>query len=357
MAKTEGKELMVPITASAIELYEGGILDAVLEQIEKKARVLVPDVSTKKGRDAIRSNASLVTGSKTYLFKLGKDLTEDHRAKVKSTNDVRNKMEERLNSLKDEVRKPLTEYEEAEKARAEVAQATIDELKGACAFEHASKPAECLCDRLKEIEAIVIGDSFGELENTASIEKEKCINRLTEMVAGAEKREADEKELERLRAESAEREAKELQEREEKERIDREEQIRKDAAAKAQREATEKQARLDRERDEKVEQDRIDQAKRDQEAADREAQLLKDKEDAERRVEMAALQERQRIEREQEQERIAAEKREANKKHCAKINNDAVADLMKHAGLSKENAKAAIIAIAKGQIDHTSIQY
>ncbi len=356
MAKTEGKELMVPITATAIELYEGGVLELALTEIEKKARVLVPDVTTKKGRDAIRSNAALVTGSKTYLFKLGKDLTEDHRAKVKSTNDVRNKMEERLNALKDEVRKPLTEYEDAEKARLCEIELVFERIKSfsSAPVDHGSI---AITYQLQQLREIIVDDSFGDLENSASIEKEKAINKLAEQLELVEKREADEKELELLRTAAAEREEKELQDREKQERIDREEQIRKDAAATAQREATEKQERLDRERDEKVEQDRRDQEKRDQQAKDREAQLLKDKEDAERRVEMAALQERQRIEREQEQERLAAEKREANKKHCAKVNNDAVADLMKHAGLSKENAKAAITAIAKGQVDHTSIQY
>lgn len=42
-------------------------LDPIIEAIEKEARSLVPDVSTRKGRDAIASMAHKVARSKTYI--------------------------------------------------------------------------------------------------------------------------------------------------------------------------------------------------------------------------------------------------------------------------------------------------
>lgn len=56
--------------------------DAVLLQIEKQARAIVPDVSTATGRKAIASVAAKVARSKTALDEMGKNLTADLRQKV-----------------------------------------------------------------------------------------------------------------------------------------------------------------------------------------------------------------------------------------------------------------------------------
>jgi Holliday junction resolvasome RuvABC DNA-binding subunit len=51
-----------------------------------------------------------------------------------------------------------------------------------------------------------------------------------------------------------------------------------------------------------------------------------------------------------------ASRREANKAHRAKINNTAVAALV-GAGLSENAAKAAVTAIAKGDVPNVTISY
>lgn len=75
----------------------------------------------------------------------------------------------------------------------------------------------------------------------------------------------------------------------------------------------------------------------------------------ERRAEWAARVEAERKAQE-DAERAAQEKREANKKHCARINNEVLADLIK-AGATEEIAKRLVIAIASGKVAHTSIAY
>lgn len=55
-------------------------LDPLIELIEKEARSLVPDVTTKKGRDAIASMAHKVARSKTYIDNAGKDLVAELKA-------------------------------------------------------------------------------------------------------------------------------------------------------------------------------------------------------------------------------------------------------------------------------------
>lgn len=86
-------------------------LDPLIEAIEKEARSLVPDVTTKKGRDAIASMAHKVARSKTYIDNAGKDLVADLKALPKQIDESRRVVRERLDALKDEVRRPLTEWE------------------------------------------------------------------------------------------------------------------------------------------------------------------------------------------------------------------------------------------------------
>ncbi|MBR7534615.1 hypothetical protein KC248_28320, partial [Klebsiella michiganensis] len=86
-------------------------LDPLIELIEKEARSLVPDVTTKKGRDAIASMAHKVARSKTYIDNAGKDLVAELKALPKQIDESRRVVRERLDALKDEVRRPLTEWE------------------------------------------------------------------------------------------------------------------------------------------------------------------------------------------------------------------------------------------------------
>lgn len=86
-------------------------LDPLIEKIEKEARSLVADVSTKKGRDAIASMAHKVARSKTYIDNAGKDLVTELKALPKQIDESRRIVRERLDALKDEVRRPLTEWE------------------------------------------------------------------------------------------------------------------------------------------------------------------------------------------------------------------------------------------------------
>lgn len=97
-------------------------LDPLIEAIEKEARSLVPDVTTKKGRDAIASMAHKVARSKTYIDNAGKDLVAELKALPKQIDESRRVARERLDALKDEVRRPLTEWEaEQERIKAEEA--------------------------------------------------------------------------------------------------------------------------------------------------------------------------------------------------------------------------------------------
>ena len=87
-----------------------GGLDSVIAAIEEKARQHVPDLSTAKSRKAIASIASQVARSKTWLDGMGKDLTADLKKQVGAVGAERKQMRDRLDTLKIEVRAPLTEW-------------------------------------------------------------------------------------------------------------------------------------------------------------------------------------------------------------------------------------------------------
>lgn len=144
---------------------------------------------------------------------------------------------------------------------------------------------------------------------------------------------------------------------EEAERIDQVKKLEAEAAEKAEREAAEKigaeqektrlaeQAAKDAE--EKRKQDAIKAEKAKQEAAEKAEQdkvkALQDAEDERKRQEKIA-----------DDARIA---REEDKKHRSKINNEAVKCLMEELGITNDNAKDIIIAIAKGKIKNCKIEY
>ncbi|HHY1017036.1 TPA: hypothetical protein ACVY19_004464 [Klebsiella michiganensis] len=309
-------------------------LDPLIEAIEKEARSLVPDVTTKKGRDAIASMAHKVARSKTYIDNAGKDLVAELKALPKQIDESRRVVRERLDALKDEVRRPLTEWEaEQERIKAEEAMNALH--------------AEALEMNIKfdqELAAKFEADHEMALLMDKDIDRERA-----DKAAEAERqRIAREEEIARQAEEKAKREAAEKAQRE------------IDAAAAREREAILAKERAERERIES--QQRAEREQREAaERAEREKQAAVE---AERRK---AQEEADRIRREaeqREQARLAEEKRKAEEEarraadveHRRGINTAAVQALINQ-GIPHEWAKACIIAVALGKVPATTIKY
>ena len=116
---------LVLADVTAIQVYTDGGMFEIIAQIREEVSGLVPDLSTAKGRKAIASMAAKVARSKTRLDALGKDLTADIAAQKALIDIDRRKMRDALDELRDEVRRPLTEWEDAEKLRVSVIQQRI----------------------------------------------------------------------------------------------------------------------------------------------------------------------------------------------------------------------------------------
>ncbi|MCU2306040.1 hypothetical protein N8Q67_07040 [Enterobacter hormaechei subsp. hormaechei] len=298
-------------------------LDPIIETIEKEARSLVPDVSTRKGRDAIASMAHKVARSKTYIDNAGKDLVAELKALPKQIDESRRIVRERLDALKDEVRKPLTEWEaEQERIKAEEAMNAM----------HA--------------EALEMNIKFDQ-ELAAKFEADH------EMALLMNKDFDRDREEQRRLAEQAQRDH--------EERIKREaaEQARRDAEAKhkAEIEAAARREAEEKARAELAERQRIEAEQR----AEREKKETEER--ARREKEEAVAAERRRQEEAEaarlvEEQRKAEEeaRRAADKEHRRTVNRRVYADLIAQ-GIPEEYAQKAVLAIAGGKVQDAHIKY
>ena len=298
-------------------------LDPLIEAIEKEARSLVPDVTTKKGRDAIASMAHKVARSKTYIDNAGKDLVAELKALPKQIDESRRVVRERLDALKDEVRRPLTEWEaEQERIKAEEAMNALH-VEALAMNEEFNRQLAARIESDHEM-ALLMNDAFDreQAEKKAEAERQRI---------------AHEEEIKRLAEEKAKREAAEQAQRE------------IDAAA-----AREREAILAKERAEREQREAAERAEREKQAAV-EAERRKAQEEADRIRREAEQREQARLD---EEKRKAEEesRRAADVEHRRGINTAAVQALINQ-GIPHEWAKACIIAVALGKVPATTIKY
>ncbi|HFX0216625.1 TPA: hypothetical protein ACIDV7_002143 [Klebsiella pneumoniae] len=299
-------------------------LDPLIEAIEKEARSLVPDVTTKKGRDAIASMAHKVARSKTYIDNAGKDLVAELKALPKQIDESRRVVRERLDALKDEVRRPLTEWEaEQERIKAEEAMNALH-VEALAMNEEFDRQLAARIESDHEM-ALLMNDAFDREQADKAAEAER-------------QRIAHEEEIKRMAAAAAAREVEQRAQRE------REEAAHREAVLKAQAE----------------------QAERDRIAAEKKAEADKQAAiEAERRK---AQEEADRIRREaeqREQARLAEEKRkadeqarrEADVKHRKAVGVEVVKALMANTSLTRDQAIEVLTAVKDGRIPHTGISY
>ncbi|HDV8228208.1 TPA: hypothetical protein RJ933_002563 [Enterobacter hormaechei] len=299
-------------------------LDPIIETIEKEARSLVPDVSTRKGRDAIASMAHKVARSKTYIDNAGKDLVAELKALPKQIDESRRIVRERLDALKDEVRKPLTEWEaEQERIKAEEAMNALH----AEALEMNIKFDQELAAKIEadhEMALLMNKDIDRDREEQRRLAEQaqrEHEERLKQEAAEQARRDAEAKHKAEIEA-AARREA------EEKARAELAERQRIEAEQRAAREKQEAEARAEREK-----------------AAAVEAERLKAKQAEEKRL--------------AEEKRIADEqaKREADVKHRKTVGTNIVNALTSHTSLTREQAIEVLTALKDGLIPCAKIHY
>jgi len=336
-------------------IYVPDGLKPFIERVRAEVSGEVPDLSTKKGRDRIASLAAKVSKSKVAVEKPGRDYLKRLKEMPKVVEAELRDFVNGMDTLRDEVRKPLTDWEAKEAARVADFEERIDHLKEFAVVSDDLRAAGIQV-QIYNLQNIDITESWQEFEAEAHRVKAASLETLQQLLTKRKAHEAQQAELERLREEQAaqaqrEREAQLVREAEERARAEaaqaaqaeREAAIRREAEAKAQSEARERQL-----------QQQAEAAERERLASQQRAEQAE--KDAAAKAEAAAAAERQRYLDEQKDIARQAAAREADVANKAAVLTGIKESFMQ-AGVSEEQAKAIVNMIRRGEVPSVSIQY
>ncbi len=299
-------ELVAIEQATALDLFTAPekvnqMLEHIKSLAEEERKELDSDFSVAKNRKAFASLAYKVAQTKTYIDKEGKAVVDKLKELPKKVDASRKLFRDELDALSTEIRKPLTEWEEQEKAREEA-----EALKKQIELDHE--------------EAL----QMNELFDLRKAEEER-------------QRIAREEEMKRQAAEQARLEA----ERKAQQEIE--------AAAQREREAKKAAERAEREKQEAIQ--RAEQATKEaQERAEREKQAVIE---AERKKAHEAEQARLA---EEERKRKEDAKRQEDKEHRRKYNQETLQALVSN-GFDEKLATEFIKLVASNHIPHMTMNY
>jgi hypothetical protein len=317
---------------------KGEGIDELLAACEEKAMAITADASTAKGRAEIKSMAYLVTRTKTAFDVPGKALSAEYKEKPRTIDANRKKVADYLEDLQKRVRKPLTDWEEAEKARIKAIEDRLDSISKHVFMADNAEFSSSVKEMIARIEGIEIDESFAEFKEDAKITKNATLAKLYAVKDALVRREAEVAELARLREEQAKRDQEE-----------REAKIAQEAAEKATREANEKAAR------EKAESEARElRAKLAQEQAEKAAEQAKA--DAEAKAKQVVEDELHR----QEEAKAKAEAEEAarlaDEDNRWRVHSEILEDL-ESIGCGEAVARELLTALINGQVRNTKIIY
>ncbi|WP_052739804.1 hypothetical protein [Hafnia alvei] len=321
-------------------------IEGLIKDIREKASSVVGDLNTVKGRRSYISMAANVRSTKTAIDEAGKKLVAEMKKRPALVDASRKKVRDSLDELAVEIRKPVTDWEAEQK----------------------EKEFNAMWDEALELDAKITAERAAAL--AAKIESDH------EMALLMNEKIDREREEERQKSEQAKREHEERikREAEEKARREADEAAKREieAAAAREREATLAKERAEREAKElaeKAERDRIEAERRaEREKKEAAEKAERDKQQAIAEEQRKAHEEAERIKRENEQKeqaRLAEEKRikdeearrASDENHRKVIGTAVVNGLIAHAGLSREDAIAAFVALKENLIPHVNINY
>ena len=347
-------ELIVAEKLNPVELFFGDGLEPVLGNIAEQCRSYVFDIESKSGRKDCASLAYKIARSKTTIDDLGKKLLADQKAKIKQGDAQRKKARDFLENLKNEVRQPLTTWEQEqerikeEEARREIER--VERIEAAINDIQAHEDKVGLDSTVAEIKQVikslstieVTENDFQEFTKATQKTKDDVLSYLNEVLDKRVKYEAEEAErkaeAERLAKIAAEQKAEADRLAAERRAIE-EEKARAEAQKRAEQEAAERKRR-----EEQIAREAAEKAQAENDAAIREA--------VERIKSDAAEKERQQIEKERI-EREEAERKAADKRHRAYVKRAAVKELKKVTA----DAEAVFNTIDAGNVPHVSVGY
>ena len=314
-------------------VYNGGIA-GILEDITIEAAATVFDMETVGGRAGAASMAHKVSKSKVALDNLGKGLVKEWKDKAKTVDAERKLVRDTLDDLRDKVRAPLTKWE-ADKAEAEAREILAKQVLDA---HEEALGVDSLINRERAIAAKEIEQAAAkEAERLATEQREKDAAQAAELERKTQQARADAEQQAKDKIKAAEDAAQAKIK-----AADDAAQLKIDQAQ--QKVEEEAQKRIDDKR--KAEQQKLDAVRETEErlAREQEEKAIAERKDAERlRAEIA-------------RENEAAEKAAQSLSNKRKVNKAAL-DALVSVGITAEDAKKVVTAIAKGKIPKITINY
>ena len=317
------EQIKIEQQALAVAFSTDGGINSIIEQIttqaHEKARNL--DAETPKGRKELASIAYSVSKTKTWLDEQGKNLVSEAKSKIKVVDNERKAVRDQLDLLRDEIRKPVTDFEDAERKLIENAK----QIKNLCEslktptdeFGNLLSSAQ-IKTRLDSVNEIIIDDNQYQAELKDIVELTQLW--LKNLLHSVDEQEKQAEEIKRIQAEEAAKAA-------EAERIARDERIAFEAAERERKAAEAEIAKVQKEAEQVIENER-------------------------KRIE----QERQSEKLEQERKAAIEKARSEDKENRRTINCKALEAFIEN-NIEAEVAKSVLKLIANGNIPNVLIQY
>ena len=317
------EQIEIEQQALAVAFSTDGGINSIIEQITTQAREKARnlDAETPKGRKELASIAYSVSKIKTWLDEHGKNLVSEAKSKIKVVDNERKAVRDQLDLLRDEIRKPVTDFEDAERKLIENAK----QIKNLCEslktptdeFGNLLSSAQ-IKTRLDSVNEIIIDDNQYQAELKDIVELTQLW--LKNLLHSVDEQEKQAEEIKRIQAEEAANAA-------EAERIARDERIAFEAAERERKAAEAEIAKVQKEAEQAIENER-------------------------KRIE----QERQSEKLEQERKAAIEKARSEDKENRRTINRKALEAFIEN-NIEAEVAKSVLKLIVNGNIPNVLIQY
>ncbi len=189
---------------------EEGMDKQLFDEIRAEIAAHEPDLKTVQGRKDIASLAYSIATRKTSIDGAGKVLNEDHRKAINAVDAVRKRVRDTLDTLRDEARKPLTDWEESEEKRKSEVTRIRTGLSERPAFGASSSEIQAMIYRVKSlnIDSLV----FQDLTQATFDEQSDAIEQLEAAHRAAEEAEQQREALAQMQREKEKAEARQRQE-------------------------------------------------------------------------------------------------------------------------------------------------
>jgi len=222
-----------------LEIFKSGGLDPILKTISESAKSIVPDIETDKGRKELKSMAYAISRTKTTIDDVGKELVSGWKDQAKKVDAERKKSRDFLDTLKEEIREPLTTWENRVKKHEE----NIEIIRSYLTFDF-EPSAEQLQERIESAKN-TNNREWEEFAEQAKAVYEMVVEDLEERLNNRIKHESEQAELEELRKIKAEKDRAEELEKAKQGGIKLAEKQAKELKAKEEAETKDREADLD----------------------------------------------------------------------------------------------------------------